>query len=303
VRAERPDVIHGYMGIANELASVFAALQGCQSAWGIRASDKDFSQYDRLAQVSFRLGALFSRFADVIIANSEAGRTYYGSHGYKTGAMHVVPNGIDCNRFKPDESARARVRGEWGFGPGERLVGLVARLDPMKDHENFLRAAARVATRHPEVRFVCVGGGPAKLNDRYRALAGSLGLSDKLLWAGARDDMAAIHNALDIVVLSSAFGEGFPNAIGEAMATGRPCAVTKVGDAELIVGDTGCAVPPSDPSALADAIERLLGLDRAQMESMQKRARQRIIENFSTERLGIATLKILSDAISRTRHD
>jgi len=176
-------------------------------------------------------------------------------------------------------------------------VGLVARLDPMKDHENFLRAAAFVLAEHPNVRFVCVGDGPAHLGDRYRALASKLGVSDKLVWAGARDDMPAAYNAIDIVTLSSAFGEGFPNAIAEAMSTGKPCAVTKVGDAEFIVGDSGAAAPPRNPRALADAIGELLGLDDEQVQSIQRRARQRIIEKFSKHRLGVDTLKILSNSL------
>lgn len=298
VREERPDVIHGYMGVANELATAFALLHGCKSAWGLRASNMDLAEYDRLARVAFRVGAWCSRFADVIICNSEEGREYYASQGYRADAMHVVSNGIDCTRFQPDETARARVRAEWGIGPRERLVGLVARLDPKKDHQNFLRAAALVATEHPDVRFVCVGGGPAHVSDRYRAFASELGLTDKLLWVGARDDMAATYNALDIATLSSAFGEGFPNTVGEAMATGKRCAVTKVGAAELIVGDCGAAVPPRDPRALADAIGQLLRLDDEQVQSIQKRARQRTIEKFSKQKLGIDTLNILLNSAS-----
>lgn len=298
VRAQRPDVLHGYMGVANELAAVFAVLNGCKSAWGLRASNMDLGEYDRLAQVSFRLGAWCSRFADVIIVNSEAGRAYYASHGYRADAMHVVPNGIDCTRFQPDEAARTRVRAEWGIAPRERLVGLVARIDPMKDHETFLRAAALVAAKHPDVRFVCIGGGSPQLGERYRALASELGLTPKLVWAGPRDDMAAIYNALDVATLSSAFGEGFPNAVAEAMATGKRCAVTKVGDAEMIVGDSGVAVPPRAPRAFADAIGQLLELDDEQVQSMQKRARQRIVEKFSKHQLGVDTLKILSNPAS-----
>src|SRR5205085_3624595 len=120
----------------------------------------------------------------------------------------VVPNGIDVAQFRPDASARARLRSEWGIGDEQCVVGLVARLDPMKDHANFLHAATQVLQSRRDVRFVCVGDGPPEYRRSLEVLAASLGLDSRLSWIAARPDVWRVYNALDVAVLSSCFGEG-----------------------------------------------------------------------------------------------
>ena len=156
---------------------------------------------------------------------------HHALHGYPTERMTVVHNGIDCDRFRPDSEARQRVRAEWGIRSDEPLVGLVGRMDPKKDHVNFLKAAALTKVRHPRARFVCVGDDPAAYRNTLIAQAEVLGLSNDLIWSPAKVLVQEVYNACDVVVLSSAFGEGFPNVVGEAMACEKRCVVTNVGDA------------------------------------------------------------------------
>jgi glycosyltransferase involved in cell wall biosynthesis len=106
-----------------------------------------------------------------------------------------------------------------------------------------------------------------------------------MIWAGPRADLPAVHNALDLLVSSSAFGEGFSNALGEAMACGVPCVATDVGDAREILGDGGIVVPPRAPEALAAGM--IVLLDRLSFEraSLSAGVRRRISENFSVETL------------------
>ena len=127
--------------------------------WGIRCAHMDFNQYDWLAWVEFKLNCWLSIFPDAIIANSHVGREYHVALGYPAEKTVVIPNGIDTERFCPDPLARSRVRAEWGINEQEKLIGLVGRLDPMKDHPVFIEAAALLAKKRSEVRFVCVGGG------------------------------------------------------------------------------------------------------------------------------------------------
>ena len=291
VRRDEPDIIHGYLDTPNVLLALLRPWLGqARLVWGIRASNMDSARYDRLAAVESWLAALCSRTADLIICNSEAGRAYHESRGYPASKMVVVPNGVDTQRFQPNDKARRAVRAEWAVHPQETLIGIVARLDAMKDHSNFLRAAAQTARAHPEARFVCVGEGPTSYRDALMREAVALGLEGRVIWAGARDDIHQVYNALDLAVSSSSFGEGFPNMIGEAMATGIACVVTDVGDSAAIVGELGWVCAPNDSAALAACMCDALRVPRRDPAVL----RERICAAFGSARLLERTIAELS---------
>ena len=206
--------------------------------------------------------------------------------------MVVIPNGIDTDQFRPDKNARTRQRRTWGIDDSEQLIGLVARLDPMKGHPVFLAAAAQLAAQYRATRFVCVGDGPEAYRNELKTLAHELGLEDRLIWAGASSDMAAVYNALDISTSSSGFGEGFSNAIGEAMACEVPCVVTDVGDSAWIVEERRGVVPAGDPEALCSAWLGLLS-DPERRAAMGRTGRQKIEQHFSIRRLTERTEQLL----------
>ena len=150
----------------------------------------------------------------------------------------------------------------------------------MKDHQTFLKAASLLREKKAGVQFVCVGTGPESYWRRLKQQAGELKIAHIVLWAGARDDMVAIYNALDLLV-SASYGEGLPNAIGEAMSCGVPCVVTDVGDSALLAGECGIVVPPSNPAALAAGMLRSLNDDR---ETIGKKSREQIVNVFSIQK-------------------
>jgi glycosyltransferase involved in cell wall biosynthesis len=283
-RRENPDVLYSYLPEANLPAILLKPF--CRSqriVWGVRASNVDLQLYDWAARLTFRAECLLSRFPDLIIVNSRAGRDYHRQHGVPDAKMTVIPNGIDTDRFRPDKPARARIRREWGISGQEWLIGLVGRLDPMKDHQTFLQAAALLASRRPDVRFVCIGDGPEPYCSQIKTLSKDLGLEGRLIWAGARNDLPSIYNAMDILTSASAFGEGFPNVIGEAMACGVPCVVTDVGDSARIVGETGMAVPPGNPEEMAQGWQALLKILQNQQDAPAARVRERIVDKFGVD--------------------
>ncbi len=293
VKEYRPDLIHSYLSVANILTIVLKPLlPGVKMVWGVRASDMDLSRYHWLYTFSWRAECRLSRFADRIIVNSRAGRKFAQTHGFPETNMVVIPNGIDTDQFKPDKQAGKRQRRAWGIDGNEPLIGLVARLDPMKGHSVFLTAAGRLAEEHHAARFVCVGDGPAACRDELKTLAHELGLDDRLIWAGASSDMVAVYNALDIATSSSGFGEGFSNAIGEAMACEIPSVVTDVGDSAWIVEDRRCVVPAKDPAALCSAWRGLLS-DPERRITVAWTARRRIEQHFSVRQLTVRTEQLL----------
>lgn len=254
IRGSQPDVLYSFLNEANLVTALMKPLlPRTRIVWGLRDSETDAALYGWLGRLVFTLSKYLSRWPDLLIANSHSGARYYATQGYPADRLEVVPNGIDTDRFQPNAEARTRVRRELGIADDEVLFGIVGRLSPMKDYATFLRAAAQVKG---QVRFLAIGGGTGDYGDEMRALAEQLGLSSKLLWSAPRSDMPDVFNALDALVSSSAFGEGFSNVAGEAMACGTPCIVTDVGDSARLVADTGFSVPPRDPDALAQAMQR-----------------------------------------------
>ncbi len=286
----QPDILYGYLG-ASHLMTILLKIFNPSTlmVWGVRSSYVDFSRYDWLESFIFKLQCFFSRFADLIIVNSYAGRDYHVGHGFPNSKMIVVPNGIDTDRYQPKPDLRAKVRSEWGVARETFLIGRIGRLDPMKDYPTFLKAAALFYKQRKDARFVCVGSGTDNYLDELLQLAKQLGIAEQVIWAGSRSDMPAVYSALDIAC-SSSYGEGFPNVIGEAMACGVPCVVTNVGDSAWIVGDTGIIVTPQDPEALASA---LLSCGERNLDEMGQKARIRIVENFSVDQLVKQTTEVL----------
>jgi glycosyltransferase involved in cell wall biosynthesis len=299
IRRERPDVLMSYLGAENLFnASLRPLFPRMRIVWGLRSSGVDHRSYERISWVMFQMARVASRLTHLIISNSHASVEDHARDGYPRDRMVVVPNGIDAVRFAPDPVARREVRDEWGVDGSTTLVGLVGRLDPKKDHPTFLRAASRLAGERADVRFVCVGPGPDGYRDELLELTRSLGLGDRVIWAGPRLDMPRVYAALDLLVSSSAWGEGFPNVVAEAMASGVPCVVAAAGDSAVVVGDTGWVCRPGDVEDLARAMREAVG-SRESLEERGRLARQRIVDEFSPARLVERTIAQLDRLVGR----
>lgn len=290
VREENPDVLHSYLVAPNLVASLLRlVLRNTCIVWGVRASDMRLAHYDKLVRLAFWMSCRMSNRADLIIANSYSGLEFHVKQGYPAERMRVIHNGIDVNRFTSDVLGRQKYRQEWGGTEDEVLIGIVARLDPMKDHTTFLKAASLLLNKRRDVRFICVGDGPLHYKAELKKTSESLGCEGRVVWTGSYDDMVPVYSALDIVTSSSAFGEGFSNVLGEAMSCGVPCVATNVGDSDLIISDIGELVSPGDPLELMAAWELLI--DRIQAgEIDHEQMRRHIHENFSIDCMVDSTL-------------
>jgi len=299
VREESPDVLHSYLVVPNIVAAVARPiLPGVRIVWGERASDMDLSHYDWLSRVSSRLARGLSGVPDLVIVNSRAGFEHAIARGYRREKLIVIPNGVDTERFVPDRAAGRRVRDEWGMSPAHRLIGLVGRLDPVKDHRTFLDAAAQLAQDRGDVRFVCVGDGNPQYLREMQAHAEGLGIADRVRWVGARADIPAVYNALDVACLSSS-SEGFPNVLVEAMACGVPSVATDVGDCAWLIARPELIAPPKDPRALAARMRALLELDAPGLATVAREARERIVTHFSVTGLVSNTEQALAGVLGK----
>jgi glycosyltransferase involved in cell wall biosynthesis len=292
---ERFDAIYCFLTMQTTLAALLLPpWSASRLVFGVRSAAMELQHYDLLSGMGFRLEALLSRRADLVIVNARAARADALARGLPADRIAVVPNGIDTETMRPDPDAGRALRAAWDIGADEFVVGMVARLDPMKDHTNFIAAAAAFVQMHPDARFVCVGDGPAAYRRQLEALARSRGLADRMLWAGEMSDLRRVYNAFDIATLSSAFGEAFPNVVGEAMACGIPVVATDVGDTALVIGDCGEVVPPRQSDRLSAAWARIRQRLAQDAVSLRTDLRARIVAHYDVNTMVGKTDQLLS---------
>lgn len=294
IRELRPEIVHGYLTVPNLLALTSRMTRDRPLVvFGLRASGMSMASYNWLLRVTHGLEGLLASGADLAIVNSEAGQAAALRRGFRADRLFVIPNGIDLARFRPDAAARARARAAWGIPEDTPVIGHVGRIDPMKDHGTFLAAMADLAARGSQARAVIVASGDAAARSRLAAAAAGLGLGDHVLFRPPEADLTAMYNGFDIFCSSSAWGEGFPNVVAEAMACGTPAVVTEVGDSSRLVAGSGRVVPAADPAALAAALEAALGEGTAPRAMVRSH-----IADHSVERLAERTEAVLAAALA-----
>ncbi|MHB1566956.1 MAG: glycosyltransferase [Acidiferrobacter sp.] len=282
VRALRPELIQGWMyhGNLGALAARAFLPTWVPVAWNVRQSLYDIVHEKALTRHVIRWNARLSANAQAIIYNARISASQHQAIGFDPQRAVILPNGFDLRRFQPEPEVRNAVRAELGYRSDIPVVGMFARFHPMKDHHTFLEAARLVIAQRPELQVLMIGRGIDADNDSLRQQCDALGLSAHVRLLGERADVSRFMKAVDVCVLSSAWGEAFPNVLGEAMACGIPCVATSIGSSAEIIGDTGVVVPPRDPQALADG---MLSVIAGPARALGERARLRIVDQFAIE--------------------
>ncbi|MCC6917108.1 glycosyltransferase [Nitrosomonas sp.] len=287
LRQSRPQAVQTWMYHADLVGGVIARLTGIRQVfWGVHHTALDTGQSRRSTiRVAGLCARISARVPSAIICCAQKALEVHRNLGYAPEKLRVIPNGYDLVRFRVDGAARARLRAEWNTGDCW-LMGMVGRFDPQKDHKNLLDALAIIKSHGVDFYCVLVGHGLDQSNTQLTAWLAERNLTREVRLLGQRTDIPDVMNALDVHVLSSS-SEAFPNVVAEAMACGTPVVVTDVGDAALIVGETGWIVPPKDPKALADALlqARAAMRDGTVWQARCAAARQRVEIHFSLERM------------------
>lgn len=293
LRSWRPDAIYCFGGAMLFAVAVKPFLNGAALIWGIRASKMGFQFYSLLSRLLIRIQPFLARRARLIICNSEMGKQHVVDMGFPTDRTVVVPNGINTEKWAFNNDLRVKMRETWGIGQEQKLVGIVARIDPIKDHKTFIKMAALCHKSRPDLKFVLIGGDtdPAYTKG-LQDLAMELLDKDAVIWAGNCADMKAAYSALDVLVLTS-LAEGFPNAIGEGMACGLKVVSTDAGDARSIIADTGYVTDVGDVDGLAKSVLSVLD---DQSQPPYAPARDRIVANYSVDALLDRTLGLINEA-------
>jgi glycosyltransferase involved in cell wall biosynthesis len=277
MRRLRPEVVMTWLYHADFIGMVAAIVSGIGAhrvVWNVRCSNLRLSHLRWTTRLLLRLLAMLSPLPRAVAANSRAGRRAHEALGYRPRLWLYLPNGLDLDEYRPNSVDRVGVRTELFLPETTPVIGMVARVDPQKDHGTFLAAAKMVASQYPQARFLLVGRGTEKFGSS---------VPDNLLLLGERHDVPRLIRALDVLVLSSAYGEGCPNILLEAMATELRCIVTNVGDAAAMVEDTGIVVDPESPKALAEAINLVLSEHPQLRAAAGQRARELVSQKYNLQ--------------------
>jgi glycosyltransferase involved in cell wall biosynthesis len=226
----------------------------------------------------------FTRFADWVVPNSEAGKSFLIDRGINPARIKVIYNGLNLGRLTADRTRVNQIRSQMGLPPDGIVVGITANLSPVKDHATFLQGARMIHDAMPQTRFAILGDGPLRLD--LENMARELGMDSCVTFFGHQRDVAAYLASYDIFCLCSKFSEGCSNATLEAMVLGKPVVVSDVGGNREIVEHekTGLLIPLGSPEALAKSVLTCIRQpDRAR--EMGQRARETVLARFSHARM------------------
>ena len=299
IRGSKPDIVQTWMYHADLLGGIAARFAGIRNIiWGIRTT-KISSGNSVSTLFVRRLCAILSHWVPlVIVCAAEASRKVHVTLGYDSNRMAVVPNGFDLTWLQATTKERQQLREQCGFTTDALVVGSLGRFNSDKDQQNFVQAAALLASNYLNVNFLMVGRDLNGENSQLAHWIEETGYSDRFVLLGERSDVPVCLSAMDIFCLHSQT-EGFPNVLGEAMSMALPCVTTDVGDASLLLGNTGVIVPKKDSAVLALGIAKLIKLIPEERALIGRQAQQRIIDYFTISRTKEQFEMVYSQVISR----
>lgn len=279
IRKEQVDIVHVNTLIRTGLEAIFAArLTNTPSICHLRST----CEWSRLERA---VAGMVTKF----ICLTDDAKKIYEKYTEKDRLLRIY-NGIDIEKNRRMKGLKD-VRAEFGISPGTKAVGIVGRISDGKGQDIFLRAAKTVSEAHPDTRFLVVGDALTEDEKVFKEgiirLRDELGIADKVIFTGWRQDALAVISAMDILVQASTwFPEGFSRTLIEAMSLGLPLVVTDIpGHHEIVAdGETGFIVPPGDSGRMADSILRLLG-DKALHDRFGRAGEKRAAELFDLNKI------------------
>jgi len=296
LREARPHVVHAHLQ-PSEVYARLAMLGARRPPRFVISKHNNGRFFDGPPALALALARWAGRKADAIIGISDAVRDRVRRERLAGDPDRVVTvhYGVDATPYQAADPAEVRrLRAEWGAGGSTVLFGTAARMVAVKSLETLLEAYALLRGRHPDAdtRLVMVGTGP--LEPSLRERAGALGITGSVVWAGFREDMPRVMNALDVFVLTS-LSEGFGLVLIEAMSAGKPVLSTRVGATpEIVAPGTGRLVPARQPAELAAAMETCLDAETRAAWGAAGRERT---QEFTLGRMVAGTLDVYAGVL------
>lgn len=286
VKKCKPDILQGWMyhgNFAAWLAKLFAG-DGAVLMWNIRHSLHDLRLESLPLRLLIKLSAMISKKIDVCIYPSNTARSQHAKLNFRSKEDRTIPNGFDLEHFRPatgeeKQSSRNSLR----LSSDDIVVLHLARFHPMKNHIGFIQGVADVAAQVESLKVIMAGKGVSSENEALMREIDRFNLRDKVLLLGECRDVKSLYAAADVYCISSAWGEAFPNVLGEAMAMGLPSVSTDVGDCGYILGDFGLLVPSNDLPALRSALLKMVTMSQEDLRLLGLGGRDRVMADFSLD--------------------
>lgn len=279
----QPPLVHTWLAHANLFGSLASLLAGNKNIyWAVHNGTLGSG----LSRPSFRiisalLVPLSRKVPTKIVACADSAAFEHIKAGYPSEKFEVIFNGYDVMRFIPGKTIGLPSLD--GREP-ERRIGMIARFSPLKDHRTFLSAIGILKKRGHALQILMAGIGMEQSNAKLVKMIASQDLENEIKLRGQVENIEDLYQEFELLVLSS-LSEAFPNVVAEAMASGLACVATDVGDVRQIIGDTGWVVPAGDANSLAEAVNQALSLTKPALIERGMAARERIIQEFSLERM------------------
>ena len=271
IKDYKPDIINTWMYHSCLLEVVLRKIifNNIPLVWGLRCSNMKTSYYSRILKIVINGCKYFSNTPNIIINNSVAGMNFHKSIGFKNNNI-IIFNGIDTKKFSLNNQFRNEFRNKFNIAKDAKVLLCVGRVDPMKDHDTLLEAFKKIKKNFSSSVLILAGLGTENINK-----------TNGLISLGACQYIDHVYSACDIIISSSAFGEGFSNALAEGMSSSLIPIATDVGDAKHIIGNTGIIINPKNVPELYNAIKELLELDEQDFSTNKILAKNRINNNFN----------------------
>lgn len=284
IRKMQPEIVQTWMYHSDLLGGLAARLVGNRHViWGVRTTDVRAGGSFSTVIVRWLCARLSGWIPQAIVCAAEASRQSHIAVGYDANKMLVVHNGFDFTWLKASVEERQSLREQCNFSDIDVVIGSLGRFHAVKHQQNFVHTAGLLATQHPHLRFLMIGRDLNWDNKQLVDWIVSTGFKDRFVLLGERKDAPQCLAAMDVFCLHSRT-EGFPNVLAEAMAMGLQCVSTDVGDAAMLLADTGVVVPKNNSPALAQGIQQLLEMDKDSRKKLGQRAKSRVEAEFSITR-------------------
>lgn len=283
----KPDVVQTWMYHSDLIGGLAAKSLGIENIiWGIRNTQLNTNKSSlRNSIVNLCAKLSYSIPNQIACVANTAMDTHVKQGGYDASKMLVIPNGFDVHRFRANEIKRLELRNKLDIESDELVIGNIGRFDPVKNHENFIKACIELLQKGYKFKVLLAGRDVDLNNHAISKLFKNSLLYESFIFLGEIDDTPSFYNAIDVFCLCS-YTEGFPNVLGEAMATEKVCFTTDAGDAWIVLSDNGFRIDSTSSASIEMALEtKVLNKKINDLNSIGYEARLSIVNNYSMDRI------------------